>query len=373
MNFDARRLNAVFRKECMHILRDPFTMLLSLLLPFLIIVILGNSIEFNMKNISTIVVDHDKTEESRKLIDAFSSSNYFKIIYTNEPERALDLVVDEVARAIIFIPPSFAQNIKKGAQANVQILIDGSDNSSVGAVSNYLATIRAIACKQLKQVELKSPIAIKERFLFNAELNSRWFAIPGLAAVIIAIVAILLTALTICREWEQGSMELLMSTPVKSVELMLGKILPYAVLASIGFIIVFLSARFLFHVPFVGKYWILSLGTITFIMNYLGIGLYISVTTTQQDVAVQKALIIGMLPTALLSGFLFPIEYMPNIMQYMTVVFPPRWYIEIARNQFLQGGSFADLWLPFLMLILQSIVIVYGAIKKFRRKYNNIV
>ncbi len=368
MNFEIKRLNAVFSKECMHILRDPFTMLLSLLLPFLIIVILGNSIEFNMKKIATVVVDHDKTEESRKLIESFSSSDYFKIFYTDSPKHAFDTIVDEKAKAAIFIPPAFAQNIKKGAMANVQILVDGSDNSSVGAVSNYLSTIRTIAYKQLKHTDLKLPITIKERFLFNPELNSQWFAIPGLAAVIIAIVAILLTALTICKEWEQGSMELLMSTPVRSDELILGKILPYAILASMGFVIVFLSARFLFHVPFVGKYWILSLGTITFIMNYLGIGLYISVTTKQQDVAVQKALIIGMLPTALLSGFLFPIEYMPSIIQYMTLIFPPRWYIEIARNQFLQGGDFTDLWLPFTILIIQSIIIVYGAITKFRRK-----
>ena len=370
MSFVLKRMKSVFYKECMHIMRDPFTMILSLLLPFLVVLILGNSIEFNMRDIPTVIVDHDKTTESRKLIDSFASSNYFKIFYTNSPNCAFNNIIDEKAKAAIFIPPQFAQNIKKNGLAKIQILLDGSDNSSVGAIANYMSTIHKIAYERLKHTKLQNPIKIKERFMFNPELNSKWFAIPGLAAVIISIVAILLTALTICREWEQGSMELLMSTPVESTELILGKILPYAVLASLGFMIVFCSARFLFGVPFVGKYWIIGLSTLLFIVTYLGIGLYISVTTKRQDVAVQKAMIIGMLPAAMLSGFIFPIEYMPTIIQYMTLIFPPRWYIEIARNQFLQGGNFMELILPFTILFAQMIFIVMASILKFKRKIN---
>lgn len=369
MNFSANRFKSVFRKECMHILRDPFTLLLSMLLPFLVVIILGNSIEFNLNKISTVVVDHDKTEESRKLIETFNSSNYFKTYYRDSPNEAFEEIICEKAKAEIVIPPKFGENIRVGKPINVQVMVDGADNSSVSAIMNYLGIISSAAVTKIigYPPDFVPPVNIKERYLFNPELNSKWFAIPGLSAVIIAIVAILLTALTICREWEQGSMELLMSTPIRSSELMLGKLFPYAILGSIGFMIVYICARTLFKVPVVGSHIILFSATLLFIINYLGIGLYISVTTKIQQVAVQKALIIGLLPTSLLSGFIFPIEYMPSALRCLTVLFPARWYVNIARNEFLQGSSFEDLIIPFSMLFIQSIFIISASILKFKR------
>lgn len=369
MSFSTKRMFAILRKEYMHVMRDPYTLLLALLMPFLVVMILGNSIEFNLREISTVVVDHDKSSESRKLIESFSSSNYFKPYYKDSPAAAFNEILNERAKVQIYIPPNFGQNVRVGKTIDAQILLDGTDNSSVAAVSNYIATISASSMNKLNSSVLMPdlPLKIKERYMFNPELNSKWFAIPGLSAVIIALVALLLTALTICREWEQGSMELLLSTPVRSGELMLGKIGPYAVLSSIGFLIVYLSARYIFGVPFVGSLTLLFTTTFIFIVTYLGIGLYISVTTKTQQIAVQKAMIIGMLPTSLLSGFIFPIEYMPEFLQYLTLVFPPRWYIQIVRNQFLQGSSFADLWMPFCILTSQAIFIISAAILKFKR------
>jgi ABC-2 type transport system permease protein len=187
-----------------------------------------------------------------------------------------------------------------------------------------------------------------------------------LSAVIIALVSILLTSLTVCREQEQGSMELLLSTPIKSVEIILGKILPYAFLGWTGFGIVYVAARFLYDVPFYGSHWILLLGTAIFILDYLALGLLISITAKQQQLAVQMAMVIGLLPTILLSGFLFPIEYMPDILQYITMIFPARWYIEIARCEFLKASAFSDLVVPFVVLIIQGIVLIIAAIKKFK-------
>ena len=369
MSFCLNRFVSIFKKEFMHIIRDPFTMLMSMLLPFLVVVILGNCIEFNLNEISTVVVDHDKSEESRKLMETFNSSNYFKTYYLNSPIDAFTEIEKEKARALIFIPPNFGKDIKSGKLGDVQILLDGSDNSSVSAISNYLSVISLSSVSKIFGYDkVDSYITIKERFLFNPELNSKWFAIPGLSAVIIAIVAILLTSLTICKEWEKGSMELLISTPVESSELILGKITPYAILAWIGFMIVYLSARLIFKVPFVGSHVVLFLGTMLFIINYLGIGLYISVTTKIQQVAVQKALITGLLPTSMLSGFVFPIEYMPDILRYLTTIFPARWYVEIARNEFLMGGTLSDLKLPFIVLTFQSIFIIIASIRSFKRK-----
>ncbi|MDR0744637.1 MAG: ABC transporter permease [Holosporales bacterium] len=369
MSFSLARFDAIFKKEFMHIFRDPFTIMFSMLLPLIIVIILGNSVEFNLNEISTVVVDHDKTPESRKLIETFSSSNYFKIYLEDSPKKAFDEIVKENAKVELFVPCGFGKDISDGKSPKVQLLLDGADNSSVAAIMNYIGMISSLAVTKIAGHERQeTPLfKIKERFLFNPELNSKWFTIPGLGAVIIAIVAILLTTLTICREWEQGSMELLMSSPVQSSELILGKIAPYAILSGVGFFIVYLGARILFKVPMVGSHIILFSATFLFILNYLGIGLFISVTTKSQQLAIQKALMVGLMPTAMLSGFIFPIEYMPPALRCLTTIFPARWYVEIARNAFLQGSSFEDLSFNFTILFGQLILIVTVAILKFKR------
>ena len=204
---------------------------------------------------------------------------------------------------------------------------------------------------KIKDIPAQKQTALdfKHRYLYNPELNSKWFSIPGIAAVIIALVSIMLTTLTVCREWEQGSMEMMLSTPATSIEIMLGKLLPYAFLSFTGFLIVFICAQVIFGVPFVGSYFNLIFGTLLFILGYLATGLLISVICHKQDVAVQYAATIGLLPLSLLSGFIFPIEYMPKIYQWVSSIFPARFYMELSRDQFLKGSSFADLWILFFV------------------------
>ena len=369
MIFSYTRAKAIFKKEFKHIFRDPFTLLMALLLPLLIVLILGNSIEFNIKEIPIAYVDHDRTTASRKLIETFGSSNYFKAYPVDSTEQGFREILKERARAELFIPPQFEKNILSGQPADVQIQLDGADNSTISSITNYLTLINARAIFKIldQPEEIKMPLVFKTRYLFNPELTSTWFAIPGIAAVIIAVVAIMLTALTICKEWEKGSMEMLLSTPVSSLEIIMGKILPYAVLSFSGFIIVFLAARYIFNVPFVGSYFILVSGTLLFILNYLGMGLFISIISKQQQIAVQYASIIGMLPTSMLSGFIFPIEYMPIGYQYAAKCFPALWYIEISRDQFLKGSSIVDLWVPFLALIIQGLFYMLLCLLKFKR------
>ncbi len=367
--FKYRRAHAIFTKEFKHIFRDPFTLMMALLLPFLIVLILGNSIEFNIKSIDLAYIDHDKTQSSRKLIETFGSSNYFLPYEVQTPEQAFQNVVNEKARAVLIIPPQFEKQVLGQGKGDVQILLDGADNSSIAAIMNYLTTINTNAIYKIKDVprQNSAPLSFKTRYLFNPELNSRWFAVPGIAAVIIALVSIMLTALTVCREWEKGSMEMLLSTPATSLEIMFGKLFPYAFLSFAGFVIVFLAARFIFDVPFVGAYWILALGTIIFIFDYLALGLYISIVSHEQQVAVQYAAIIGLLPTALLSGFLFPVEYMPTFYQWLSSVFPARFYVDITRDQFLKASTFADLWLPFTAMFIQGSVLIAACLWRFKR------
>ena len=368
--FSRERAAAIFSKECKHILRDPFTLIIALLLPLAIVLILGNSIEFNIRSIKTAYYDADRTESSRELIDTFGSSDYFKTFPIDNPETGFDEILSERARAVLVVPPDFEREIFAGRTGNVQVMVDGADNSSIIAVTNYMNTINTNAYKKIldiPQFMSASPLTFKSRYLFNPELNSRWFSVPGLSAAIIALVAIMLTTLTICREWEKGSMEMLLSTPATTLEIIVGKVLPYAILSFIGFILVFIVARAVFGVPFVGSYLTLTLATIIFILGYLAMGLFISVSTHKQEVAIQVALIVGLLPAVVLSGFVFPVEYMGKIYQAVSDIFPARFYIEIARDQFLKGSSIAQLWHQFTAMSIIAAALLVACLTRFKR------
>ncbi|MBD5391623.1 ABC transporter permease [bacterium] len=366
--FSLRRAIAIFSKEFKHILRDPFTLLMALALPLAIVLILGNSIEFNVRSINLAYHDADCTASSRRLVDTFGASDYFRPYALGHPDDAFADIVDERARAALIIPPGFERDVFRGDNAAVQILLDGTDNSSVMAITGYLATIGAMAQHKITDAPaVAGPVSVRARYMFNPELNSRWFSVPGLAAVIIALVAIMLTALTVCREWERGSMEMLLSTPATSLEIILGKVFPYAILSAAGFILVFLVARMVFGVPFVGNYFILGLATILFIMGYLAIGLLISVSTHKQEVAIQFACIIGLLPTLMLSGFIFPVEYMNRGYRIVSSVFPARFYMEITRDQFLKASSIIDLWPAFVFIVVQVLALMLICVWRFKR------
>ena len=367
--FSRRRMIAIFSKEFKHIFRDPFTLMMALMLPLLIVLILGSSIEFNIKSIDMAYTDNDKTTASRKLVETFGSSNYFKPYNLESPADAFDEVVSGRARIALIIPPGFERNFVSNNGADVQILVDGTESSSISSVSNYLSAINKNAVFKIRDIpiaETEMP-RYKIRYVFNPQLNSRWFAVPGLSAVIIALVAIMLTTLTICREWERGSMEMLLSTPASRLDIIVGKLTPYAILSFVGFVLVFVVARIVFAVPFVGEYWQLVLGAWLFILSYLAIGLLISVSTKKQEVAIQYACIIGLLPTVILSGFIFPIEYMSRGYRIVSSVFPARFYMDITRDQFLKGSSFFDIWWLYAILALQAVVVLAICVVRFKR------
>ena len=368
--FSWRRTRAIFSKEFKHIWRDPFTLIMALILPLAIVLILGNSIEFNIKSINMAYADADKTSASRKLVETFGSSNYFRPYDIDNPDDIYDDIVSGRARVGLVIPPNFERDVFGENGALVQVLVDGTETSTMSSVANYLNTINQNAYFKIMDVPLDSGVQnlqFKVRYLFNPELNSRWFAVPGLSAVIIALVAIMLTTLTICREWERGSMEMLLSTPATRLDIIVGKVAPYAVLSLAGFGLVFVVARTVFGVPFIGSYWQLILGTWLFILGYLAIGLLISVSTKKQEVAIQYAAIIGLLPTVILSGFVFPIEYMSRGYQYVSSLFPARFYMDITRDQFLKGSLFFDIWWLYAVLAFQALVILVLCVFRFKR------
>jgi len=370
-NFRFSRALAISKKEVFHILRDPFTLVMALGLPVFMVVMFGLAIEFNVKNVGLAVSDSDQTQSSRRLIDTFSSSSYFITHSIHSPLEGLDHIASEKTRAALIIPPHFEKDLFAGRGAVTQILVDGSDNSTVGPVLGYIGSIQNIASQRIGGIEpeVNAPgtYELRSRFLFNPELNSRWFVVPGVAVVVMSMLTVLLTALTIAREWENGSMELLLSTPVQPLEIIVGKLAPYGALGLIAVTFVYLIARVIFGVPFVGHLWVFGLGCILFLVTYLAQGLLISITTRNQQVAMQVAMMTGMLPSQLLSGFIFPVESMPKFFRYFTMIFPARWFMKIARDTFLKGSSVIDLSGSFLALILSGLLMIFLGTRRFRR------
>jgi ABC-2 type transport system permease protein len=230
----------------------------------------------------------------------------------------------------------------------------------------YLPGIQAAAIERLTGAPVRAPVSEETRFLYNPELNSRWFTVPGLAAIIIGLLAILLTALTVAREWENGSMELLLSTPVRPMEIMAGKLAPYGILVLAGVFFVYLVSRLVFGVPFAGSHLLYLAACLLYVTAALSQGLVISVITRQQQVAMQFSMISGLLPSMLLSGFIFPVESMPAFFRYFTMLLPPRWFMAAARGIILKGADLRELAVPFLALGLLSAGMLALALKKFK-------
>lgn len=367
MSFCLNRVGAIAQKEIYHVIRDPFALALSIGMPIFLVIVFGFAIEFNVKNIHLAVHDADKTQVSRRLIDTFGTSEYFIIDNVTSPEKAQLAIMSNNDRAALIIPGGFEKDLFAGRISPVQLLLDGSDNSTVAPILSYLATIQKMAVQRLTDFVPPENIDIRTRFLFNSELNSRWFVIPGLIAVIMAILSVLLTALTVAQEWENGSMELLLSTPAEPLEIIVGKLVPYAVLCLGAAVFVYIISRTVFGIPFRGNIFIFGLGCVLFLVTYLAQGLLISVLTRSQHIAMQFATLTGLLPAQLLSGFVFPIESMPKFFQYFTMILPARWFMIISRESYLKGSTFFDLIIPFLALGISCWLMIFLATKKFKK------
>ncbi len=367
MSFLWNRAGAIAQKEIYHVLRDPFTLALSLGLPMFMVFTFGFAIEFNVKNIPIAVHDADQTQTSRRLIDTFGSSGYFVIDPVSSPNQGQRALSGDQDRAALLIPGNFQKDLFSGRSTRAQVLLDGSDNSTVGPILSYVNAIQTIASQRIAEFSPPPLIHIKTRFLFNPELNSRWFVIPGLVVVVMAILSVLLTALTVAREWENGSMELLLSTPVEPLEIIVGKLAPYAVLGIGAVTFVYLMSRTIFGMPFQGSLWVFGLGCILFLATYLSQGLLISVVTRKQQIAMQIAIMSGLLPAQLLSGFIFPIESMPQFFQYFSMILPARWFMTIARQSYLKGSTLWEMGTAFLALGFLCAVMIRLATKKFKK------
>ena len=377
MNF--RRVYSIAVKEYKHIMRDPFTLAVTLILPMAFVCLFGFIIDMDYKHMPLKVRDNDQSSVSRRFLQEVSSSGYFDLIGLHGQSQAEAAVDANDSTGVLIINKGFGRDILRGdisRPGKAQFLIDGSDNARAAIMLNYMSGIvqKQNARYAEKNADAAPPAqaasglagAVRTRFLFNPELNSRWFIVPALNTIIIGFLAIVLTALTVAKEWENGSMELLLSTPVRPSEIVLGKLAPYFLLTFFDILIVFVLAIMVFRIPFVGSFMLYMLACAVYIMGALALGVFISVATRAQQSAIQFAFAVGLLPSFIFSGFIFPIENMPAFFRYFTVIFPQRWFLLISRNLFLSDAGISSLSFALSAIALFAACMILLAVNTFK-------
>lgn len=371
-----KRIKAVAWKEFVQIKRDPRSLGLALAIPIFMLLIFGYGLSLDIDHVRTVVWNQDGSQFSRDFLLNFKNSKYFEITAYTDNYRDIENKIDhgDVLMALI-IPKDFSHYIQSGKTAPVQLLIDGSDANTATIARGYTQSVVAkynvdLLTSTFAHYGLKVPAALdaRSRIWFNMGLTSTWFIIPGVIAMIIMIVSALVTSLCIAREWERGTMEQLISTPVKAPELIIGKFIPYFAIGFFDLLVGLIMARALFGVPFRGSYLLLLVLSTFFLTGALSQGIYISVTSRTQLLASQMASLTTLLPTMLLSGFIYPIFNMPKFIQAITYLIPARYYIVVLRESFLKGGGIGNVWDEGFLLFLFAFMMLAFAVKRFRKK-----
>ncbi|HEQ98381.1 MAG TPA: ABC transporter permease [candidate division Zixibacteria bacterium] len=370
------RIMALAQKEVIQIIRDPRALALAFILPMILLFLFGYAITLDIKNIPFGVLDYDKSNMSRNLTLDFVSSNYFNHRFDIRKAGQIDSLIQlGEARIVLVIPPDFSEKLKQGRTADLQVIVDGADANTANIAIGYTESIvGARNQKMLAEVSGRSidpPVNLEIRFWYNPNLRSQNYIIPGLIALIMTVVSALLTSLTIAREWERGTMEQIITTPVTSLELAIGKLIPYFVIAIIDVIIATAVGTIIYDIPFRGNLLTLLGFSSLFLFAVLGVGFLISVATKSQQVAYQAAMLASFLPTFLFSGFLFPISSMPKWLQYITLIIPARYYVTIARDLFLKGAGFRSLYIEGLVLLGFAVFMVFASAMKFKKRLGN--
>jgi len=363
-----RRFNALFLKETLQIIRDPSAMLIAFVLPLILLFMMGYAISLDSKNIPIGIVLEKSGKHTQSLITAFSISSSFSVQVAHHRAAFEKEMQEGKIRAIMVIPATFSKDLYQN-RVKIQIITDATEPNIAGYVQKYSNEVWSNWIKQegLEKVVHAPLVEIRSRYWYNAPLLSRYFLLPGSIAIVLTLIGTLLTALVVSREWERGTMESIMSTPVSIIELLMGKLLPYFVLGIFSLVVCLAMSIGWFGIPFRGSYWILFLVSAVYLFPALTLGLLISTVAKNQFVAAQAALLSGYLPALLLSGFLFPIESMPLALQYFTHIIPARYYVPILQTLFLSGNVY-EIIIPNLISIFVLGCIFFVIVFKITRK-----
>jgi ABC-2 type transport system permease protein len=372
-----QRVKAVARKEFLHVLRDPRSLIMGLAIPMLLLFMFGYALTLDVDRVPLVVWDQSTTPESRAFIKRFTGSRYFTLAATTDNYRAIERAIDERdALMALVVPSGFARDLQANRPVTVQLLVDGSDSNTATIALGYAEAIFSQYAHEVSFEEVqrrggqipRPPLAVEPRVWFNADMLSRNAIVPGLIAVIMMVIAALLTALTVAREWESGTMEQLIATPLTGPELILGKLVPYFCIGVFDLVLSLLAGRYVFAVPFRGNLPLLLVLSLIFLVVALGLGMLISIVSKSQFVASQFAMVATLLPAFLLSGFVFPIENMPGVLQLATHLIPARYFVTILRGIYLKGVGPAVLWSEALLLALFGMAFLLLAMRKFKKK-----
>lgn len=365
------RTLAMAGKEVQHIRRDVRTLYLALAMPVLMLVLFGFGISFDVDHLELAVVDQDRSTASRELVRHLTAGGEFTVVHEGtSPEEALSALRRGRAVAALVVPHGFAQELGRG-EAQVQFLVDGADGNTANQALAKAQALVDVAARRLGPAGaplLSPPVEVRLRTLFNPTGRSALFLVPGLASYLLAIVAVLITALTVAREWERGSMEQLFATPVGRLEIVVGKLLPYLGIGLLQVLLVLTVGAWVFDVPVRGSLAVLGLGALLFLIGMLGQGLFISVVTRNQVVATQVATMTSVLPSMLLSGFIFPIENLPLPLRVLSNLVPARYFVGTLRGVLLRGNGFAELWPQLVALTLFAALMLVAAMARFKRR-----
>jgi ABC-2 type transport system permease protein len=371
-----RRTRAVARKEFLHILRDSRSLVMALALPLLMILLFGYALTLDVDRIPTIIYDSNQNSESRELISRFQGSRYFQILGSTTDYKTIEQKInaDECMLGIV-IPKNYARDLLSGHSPQIQLLFDGSDSNTAsialgyanGIVQPYAAELRARALGSMGRAA-KAPVDIRLRVQYNSQLKSKNYIVPGLIALILMIIGALLTSLTLAREWEMGTMEQLLSTPLRPAEVALGKMSAYFVLGVIDMLLTILVGVGIFQVPQRGNYLFLVATGCLFLIGALFWGIFVSALSRSQLIAYQVAMLTSFLPAFLLSGFVFAIENMPVPVQAATYLFPTRYFVTMLKGIFLRGVGMEVLYLEVGLLAVYAMLIFVAVTKRLKQK-----
>ena len=372
-----RRVKALAKKEILQVWRDPRSLMIVLLMPFVQLLLFGYGVNLDIKHIPLCVFDREGSQLSLALLKRFQASNYFKVVEAESTYQAVTEALDNGrCKIAIVIPPDFSERINDLGASSVQGIVDATDDNTANIGLGYARSVVAgfSSVSELRWSGRRGsasnfqPMTVQSRVWFNEDLESRNFVIPGVVAMVLALVGAQLTSLTISREWERGTMESLISTPTTPMELLVGKITPYFVIGMLDAAFCLTLAVFWFAVPFRGALLTLFLTTSLFLIVVLGLGYLISAVIRSQIGASQVALLITLLPTSLLSGYTFPIDQMPKAVQAVTYLVHSRYYVTILKSVFLKGSGLDELALPISLLILYAGAVLFLAARAFRQR-----